>query len=75
MNRSRNISAICGLGIIITTIIMVIHIGKVAQEHSMHPDWSLGVIGAVQITATLYGIVICIFAIILILTNILKKSK
>ncbi len=76
MSKSKVISIISGLGIIITTIIMIIHLGKVTQEHLIHEnEWSLGVVGAVQTTATLYGIVICIFDIILVLTNVLKKSR
>ena len=76
MSKGRAISIISGLGIIITTIIMIFHLGKVAQMHLIHQNkWSLGVVGAVQITATLYGIVICVFSIILILINIFIKSK
>ena len=75
MSKSKIVSIICGLGIFITTILMVIRLGKVAYDHSMHPEWSLGVSSAVQITAGLYGIVICIFAIILVVLNLLKKSN
>lgn len=75
MSKNKIISIISGLGIIITTIIMVIRLGNVAYEHSMHPEWSLGVSLAVQITATLYGIVICVFAVILVLSNLLKESN
>ena len=74
MKKSKIISIILGLVIIITTIIMVFHLGNVAYEHSIHSDWSLGVVGAVQITATLYGIIICILSSILVLINLLGKN-
>ena len=72
---NKIITLICGLGIIITTIIMSIRLEILAYDYSMHPERSLGVAGAVQITAIQYGIVICIFTIILVLVSILKKSK
>jgi hypothetical protein len=72
MNKSKIISLISGFGIIITTIIMVIHLRNVCYEHSMHPEWSLGAWNAVQITATLYGIVICIFAVIPVILNLFR---
>ena len=75
MNKSKIVSIICGLGIIITTIIMIINLPLIAQENSLHQnDWSLGVKLAVQIMSTIYGVIICIFTIILVLVNVLKKS-
>ena len=75
MSKSKIVSIISGIGIIVTTIIMVIHLKKVCYEHVMHPEWSLGAWNAVQITATLYGVVICVFAIILVVLNLFEKSK
>lgn len=75
MKKSKIVSIICGLGIIITTIIMIIRLPLIAQEHSIHQDWTLGVKGAVQIMSTMYGAIICIFTIILVLVNVLKKSN
>lgn len=75
MNKSKVISIMCGLGIIITTIIMIFNLKNVAYEHSMHPEWSLGVSNAVQIVAIIYSVVICIFTIILVLTHLLNKSN
>ena len=69
-------SVICGLGIIVVTIIMIINVKKTAITYQMHPEASLGVANAVQQIAIIYGIIICILAIILVLLNILnKKSK
>ena len=75
MGKNKIASIICGIGIIITTIIMIIRLGMVAYEHSLHQlDWTLGVEAAVQITGIFYGIVIGIFTIVLVLINILRKS-
>lgn len=72
MNKFKIISVLAGLGSIMTTIIMVIHLPKVCYEYSMHPEWSLGAWNAVQITATLYGIVIAVFTIVLVGLNVKK---
>ena len=75
MKKSKLISIILGLLIIVTIILMVFHLENVAYEHSIHDDWSLGVVGAVQITATLYGIIICILSSILVLINLFGKNN
>lgn len=75
MNKSKVISILCGLGIIITTIIMIFNLKNVVYEHSMHPEWSLGVSNSVQIVAIIYSVIICIFTIILVLTHLLNKSN
>ena len=75
MKKSKIISIILGLLIIVTIIIMVSNLGNVAYEHSIHDDWTLGVVGAVQITATLYGILIGILSSILVLINLLGKKN
>lgn len=72
MNKFKIISVLAGLGSIMTTIIMVIHLQKVCYEYSMHPEWSLGAWNAVQITAALYGIVIAVFTIVLVGLNVKK---
>lgn len=74
MNKSKIIAIIAGLGIIITAITMVIHLPKICYEHMMHPEWSLGAWNAVQISAILYGIVICIFGIVLVVLNWRKND-
>jgi len=75
LKGNKILTIISGLGIIITTIIMIIHLGNVAYEHSIHQDWTLGVVGAVQITATLYGAIIFVFTIIMILSNLLMNTN
>lgn len=74
MNKSKIIAIIAGLGIIITTITMVIHLPKICYEYTIHPEWSLGAWNAVQISAILYGIVICIFGIVLVVLNWRKND-
>ena len=75
MSKRKIASIVSGLGILITTITMVIHLEKVCCEHSLHPEWSFGVCNAVKVTAIEYGTVICIFAVILTVLNLVKKSK
>ena len=75
MKKNKIVSIKCGIGIIITTIIMIIRLPLIAQEFSIHQtDWSLDVESAVRMTAIMYGVVICIFTIILVLANILKNK-
>ena len=69
------VSIICGLGIILMTIMMIIDVKKNAISFQMHPEASLGVANAVQLTAILYGTVICILTLILLLINVLDKKN
>ena len=74
MNK-KIVSIICGLGIIITTVLLIIDVKKTAISFQMHPEASLGAANAVQLTAIMYGIVICIFALVLVLLNVLNKKN
>ena len=69
------VSIVCGLGIIITTIFLIIDVKKTAISYLMHPESSLGVTNAVQLTAMVDGTIICIFAIILVVLNIFDKEN
>ena len=73
MNKSTTITIILGVAIVITTVIMIIRLGLVAKEFSMHPEWSLSVVGAVQVTAMFYGIIMFILTMFLVLVNVLKS--
>ena len=75
MSKRKKISIILGVVIIVLMIIMPFHLKQVCYEHSMHPEWSLGAWNAVYISALLYTFVISILTIILVLINIIKKSK
>ena len=76
MRKKKIISIILGIVIIITAVIMPFHLKQICYEHSIHQEeWSLGAWNAVQISATLYSIVICVLTLILVLLNVLKKSK
>lgn len=75
MKSSKIVSIVCGIGIIVATIVMIIRLGEVAQEYQFHSDWSLGAVNAIKITAQSYGAVICFFTIILVVINVLKKSN
>lgn len=75
MEKRKIISIILGIVIIIIAVIMPFQLKRICYEHSIHQDWSLGAWNAVQISATLYSIVICILTLILVFLNVLKKSK
>lgn len=75
MEKRKIISIILGIVIIIITVIMPFHLKEICYRHSIHQDWTLGACGAVQISAALYSIVICVLTLILVLLNVLKKSK
>ena len=75
MGKRKIISIILGIVIIIIAVIMPFHLKQICYEHSIHQEWSLGTWNAVQISATLYSIAICILTLILVLLNVLKKSK
>lgn len=74
MKKNNIASIICGLVIIITTIIMIFRLGFVANEQCLHAsEWTLGVSDAVQMTTSIYGIIIIGFTIALVIINVLKK--
>lgn len=75
MEKRKTISIILGIVIFIIGIIMPFHLKQICYEHSIHQEWSLGSWNAVQILATLYSFVICVLTLVLVLLNILKKSK
>lgn len=73
MEKRKIISIILGITIIIISIIMPFHLKRICYEYSIHQEWSLDVCYAVQISATLYSIAICVL--ILVLLNIIKKAR
>ena len=75
MEKRKIISIILVIIIIIIAVIMPFHLKQICYEHSIHQEWSFGAWNAVFITAMLYSIVIGILTLILLLLNILKKSK
>lgn len=75
MEKRKIISIILGIVIIIIAVIMPFHLKQICYEHSIHQEWSLGAWNAVQISATLYSLAICVLTLILVLLNVLKKSK
>lgn len=76
MEKKKNISLVLGLVIIVISIAMPFHLKQICYEHSMHQqEWSLGAWNAVQVYATIYGIAISVLTLILVLLNVLKKSK
>ncbi len=72
MNKTKIATIIAGLGIVITTIIMIVHLEKVCYQYCMHPERSLGAWNAVRITATVYGGIICFLTIVLVGLNVRK---
>ncbi len=76
MNKTKIVTIILGIVIIILTIVMPFQLKQICYEHSMHSgEWSLGAWNAVQILAIFYSIVISILTLIIVLLNILRKSK
>ncbi len=76
MEKKKIISSVLGIVIIVIAIIMPFHLKQICYEFSIHQqEWSLGSWNAVQIYATIYGIVISVLTLILVLLNVLKKSK
>lgn len=75
MGKRNILSIVLGIITIIIAIIMPFHLKQICYEHSIHPEWSLGAWNAVYISAILYSIAISILTIIILLINILKKSK
>ncbi len=76
MNMKKIISIVLGILIIVVAIIMPFHLSQICYEFDMHQqEWTLSGWAAVQIQATIYGIIICVLTLILVLMNVLKKSK
>ena len=69
------VSIFCGLGIMITTILMIIEVKNTAISFQMHPEASLGVPNAVQLTVIMYGTIICVLALILVLLNVFNTRR
>ena len=74
MEKRKIISIILGVVIIIIATIMPFHLEQICYEHSIHQDWSLGAWNAVQISAILYSIAICVLTVILVLINVLQHN-
>lgn len=75
MEIRKIISIILGIIIIVIAVIMPFHLKEICYRHSIHQDWTLGACNAVQISSALYSVVICFLTLILVLLNVLKKSK
>ncbi len=76
MEKKKIISLVLGVVIIVISISMPFHLKQICYEYSMHQqEWSLGVWNAVQIYAIIYEIAISVLTLILVLLNVLKKSK
>ena len=75
MIKSKIISIIIGILIIILLIIMPFHLKQICYEYSIHPENSLGAWNAVHIQSAIYDSVIGILTFILVIMNVLKKSK
>ncbi len=76
MEKRKIISIILGIVIIIINVIMPFHLKQICYEYAIHQEeWSLGAWDAVQILAILYSLAICVLTLILVLLNVLKKSK
>lgn len=75
MNKSKIISIVIGILIIILLIIMPFNLKQICYEYSVHTENSLGAWNAVHIHSTIYGIVIGILTVVLVIINVLKKSK
>ncbi len=76
MDKKKVISVILGTAIIIISMIMPFHLKQVCYEFSLHQqEWSFSGWTAIQIYATIYGIIISALTLILLLLNIFKKYK
>lgn len=76
MKKKKIVSIILGIAIIGIAMIMPFHLKQICHEFEVHQlEWSLDSATAIQIEATIYGIAISILTLILILLNVLKKSK
>ena len=75
MNKSKILSIMIEILIIIILIIMPVHLKQICYEYSMHPENSLGPWHAVHIQSAIYGVEIGILTVILVIINVFKKSK
>lgn len=75
MNVRKIISILLGLIIIILLVIMPFHLKQICYEYSMHQEWSLGAWNAVYIQSAMYDIAIGVLTVILVIINVLTKSK
>ena len=75
MNKSKIISIITEILIISLLIIMPFHLKQICYEYSIHTENSLGAWNAVQIQSAIYDILIGILTIVLVIINVLRKSK
>ena len=76
MEKKKVVSLIAGLIIIIISIVMPFHLKQLCYEFSTHQqEWTLGAWTAVQIYATIYGIIISVLTLVLVLLNVLQKRK
>lgn len=75
MKKKKIISVVLGIMIIATAMIMPFHLRQICHKFTGHYDWTMSAWGAVQIYATIYGIIICALTIILVILNVFEKSK
>ena len=75
MKKKKIISIIIGIIIIIIATITPFRLKSICHEHSLHPEWSLGAWNAVYISALFYCFIISVLTLVLLLINVLKKSK
>ena len=76
MEKRKILSIILGIVIIIIAVIMPFRLKQICYEHSLHQnDWTIDASFAVYISAILYSVAISILTLILLLLNVLKKSK
>ena len=75
MEKRKFISIFLGILITIIVVIMPFHLKQICYEHSIHQEWSLGDWNAVQISAALYSFTIFVLTLVLVLLNLLNKSK
>ena len=74
MKKSTILSIICGLVIVVTTIVMIFHLSFVADNYCAHVgEWSLDVFTAVLLSSIVYATIIIVFTILLVLINVFKK--
>ncbi len=73
--HSKIVILLLVLIIIILAVIMPFHLKQICYKYSIHPEWSLGAWNAVQITATLYSIGICVLTLIIVFLNRLKNAN
>ena len=74
MKKSTILSILCGLVIVVTTIVMIFRLSFVADNYCAHVgEWSLDVYSATLFTSIIYATIIIVFTILLVIINIHKK--